>query len=257
MSVNFPSLGTATKPNKKRFETCPGQRELSTRFSVAKKRDERRAAFQLTYASYLRAGLIKPNPFEMRVTSFHLSSATNVFIGSQSGRHACTVSLVEDSQELGLPMEVVYGEEVASMRRGGYHLAEVSCLAFEPTSPASFWQNFIGLNAMLAQFAKHQGVDRLLIAAHPRHARFYRRFIGFEVIGEITRYPTVENHPAIACCLDFEKVDLDPPPTYRHIFAQRIAVDRLGPRPISAEDLRHFSSLVDSTESWVPLLATG
>jgi len=246
------ACATALPDKPECFIARPGIHASPTQFRVAGRQQERHAAFRLVYKSYLKAGLIKPNRFQMRVTPFHMSPLTHVFVGLQSGHCDCTVSLVQDSK-LGLPMEVVYKKEVDRLRRSGHHLAEVSSLAFEPTSARVFWQNFIGLNRLMAQFARFQGVDRLLIAAHPRHARVYQRLMGFEIIGEITSYPTVQNHPAVACCLDFRRADSVPPPTYNHVFDETIPHHQLIARPIPTDERSYLRGFVNSTEAWVPL----
>lgn len=226
----------------------------NTRFQVAENLVERYAAFRLVYKKYVKAALIEPRRFQCRITPFHLSKATNVFVGLHRGRVVCTVTLVQDG-ELGLPMEQVYGEEVGRMRSDGHSLAEVSCLAFEAVSSKVFWKNFIGLNRLMAQFARFHEVDRLLIAAHPRHARFYERHMGFEQVGEIANYPSVQNRPAVACCLDFRQVDLAPPPPYDDVFAVAIPQQQLRAQPISAAERSYFGPFVSSSESWVPLSA--
>lgn len=58
---------------------------------VASSQAERQAAFSLVYRAYLQAGLIELNPYEMRVTAYHLLTGTDVLPGlggSSTDRHA-------------------------------------------------------------------------------------------------------------------------------------------------------------------------
>ena len=84
-------------------------------FKVAATQDERMAAFQLVYESYLQTGLIEPNPYQMRVTPYHLLPTTEVFVATCQGETIFTGTLVADG-ELGLPMESIFGREVALRR---------------------------------------------------------------------------------------------------------------------------------------------
>ena len=105
------------------------------------------------------------------------------------------MSVVRDG-ELGLPMESVYPEEVAGLRLRKLTLAEVSCLAETHDSAANAQSARFQLMPLVAQLACHRGVDQLLIAVHPRHARFYQRFMGFDVLGEERRYEQASGKPA-------------------------------------------------------------
>ena len=224
-------------------------------YKLAETRLERAGAFGLTYRKYVTASLIEPNLHRMRVTPFHLLPSTHVFIATHKGQLTCTVTLVGDGEK-GLPMECVYGDEVDRKRAEGFSLAEVSCLAFEPcTSKRVFWTAFLQLNRLMAQFARHVGIDGLLIAINPRHVHVYRRMMGFEQIGTLRSYPSVRNRPAVACWLDFAKVDSERPPCYEPIFGQPIPAWQLHSKPISVEERRHFDPVSQDAGPWLPLAA--
>ena len=95
---------------------------------IAATRQEREAAFRLVYASYLHSGLAEMNGYQMRVTPYHLLPSTEMFIAEYQGEVIYTMSLVIDGA-LGVPMDQVYGDEVARLRRKGMLVGEVSCLA--------------------------------------------------------------------------------------------------------------------------------
>ena len=155
----------------------------------------------------------------MRVTPYHLLPSTEVLVALDHGAVSCTMSVVRDG-DLGLPMESVYHEEVASLRLRGLSLAEVSCLA-ESHGPAAQSQSAVfQLMPLVAQLAYYRGVDQLLIAVHPRHARFYRRFLGFDVIAEERTYGKVCGKPAVALAVDLNRLAINHPRVYQWMFGE-------------------------------------
>ena len=191
-------------------------------YRVATFHHERLSAFSLVYQRYREAGLIESNPFKIRVTPFHLEPTTTVFVGRARRELYCTVTLVKDGC-LGLPMEAIFSSEIDEQRSKGLSLAEVSCLAFRVgLSRSQSWSLFLGLNRLLAQFARRNGVDALVIATHPRHLHIYERMMGFVQFGSARTYPRVRNNPAVAGCLEFVQVDRNHPPAWDAIFSQPI-----------------------------------
>ena len=224
--------------------------------SIAATREQRASAFRLVYKSYLEAGLGEPNVYRMRVTPYHLLPTTEVFVATLDGAAAFTVSLVIDGQ-LGLPMESVYADEVAVRRERGLLLGEVSCLADRRSQFRGFFPVFLRLSRLMVQHARRRGVEELLVAVHPKHARFYRRYMDFRVIGEQTAYPTVRNHPAVALSLNFDRVDRERPQAYETFFGLPIPEEQLEPQPMPRADRDYFRRMVDPSFTPAPLGSTG
>jgi len=225
-------------------------------YQIAATREERAAAFRLVYKSYLRAGLGEPNPYEMRVTPYHLLPSTGVFVALLRREAIFTVSLVVDGR-LGLPMESVYRRLVAARRERGLLVGEVSCLADRRSQFRRFFPVFLGLSRLMVQYARRQGLDELLVAVHPKHARFYQRFMSFEMIGEETAYPAVRNHPAVALSLDFARIDRERPENYHTFFGEPLPDEELQPRPITKAQCEYFRRMVDPGLGFAPLKAAG
>jgi hypothetical protein len=225
-------------------------------YKIAATRDERASAFRLVYKSYLEAGLGEPNRYRMRVMPYHLMSTTEVFIATVEGEAIFTVSLVGDG-ELGLPMESIYGEEVARRREQGLRLGEVSCLADRRSQFRGLFPVFLRLCRLMAQTARRRGIDELLVAVHPKHARFYRRYIHFRVIGREKSYPTVRNHPAVALSLNFDRMDRERPHSYDTFFGRPLPSELLEPRPITWAECEYFRPMVDPGFTPAPLGHTG
>ncbi|RIK80364.1 MAG: long-chain N-acyl amino acid synthase [Planctomycetota bacterium] len=221
-------------------------------FKIAANRAERSAAFALTYQAYTRVGLCPRNAFEMRVTPYQLLPTSDVFIARLDGEVISTLSLVCDGH-LGLPMEVIYPEEIARQRAAGRKLAEVSCLADRRRDPCRYFPVFLELCRMMVQSARYRGVDQLLAAVHPRHARFYRRYMAFTNFGDIREYPSVCNNLAEALCLDFPRIDRERPSTYELFFGEPLPAETIRPRPISWADQEFFAPIA-SCEGKLPLV---
>lgn len=215
-------------------------------FTIARARREYLGAFRLVYQAYVDAGLAKPNPFGMRVTPFQLLPSTEVMVAVRGSDVVATVSLVRDG-ELGLPMEAVYAAEVASLRHHGGRVAEVSCLADahqgDDRSPAVT----LRLMSLMAQCAQIRGVNQLLIAVHPRHARFYQRFTAFEPLGGLTNYQAVCNRPAVALALDLDRAPIDHPDLYQRFFGAPLPADVLAYHPMPEGLREELKPVVESS----------
>jgi hypothetical protein len=209
------------------------------RYKIASEREERVAAFRLVYQAYLRAGLIDANPHELRVTPYQLLPTTDVFVALCQGVVVSTVSLVGDA-ELGLPLEAIYGAEVTTLREQGLRFAEVSSLADRRRQLSRTLPVFRNLMRLMVQTARTRGIERLLVAVHPRHSKFYQRFLNFDPLGDEKSYPQVRNRPAVALALDFARLDRVRPVNYDTFFARSIPDDQLQRRPMSSEECHSF-----------------
>ncbi|MBN2292704.1 MAG: hypothetical protein JXM70_09780 [Pirellulales bacterium] len=250
MSVSELSSGTVSIPTS---VILPQEQTTDdVEYKIASSREERANAFHLVYEAYLRAGLGESNAHQMRVTPYHLLTTTEVFLACVGGQAAFTMTLVGDG-ELGLPIEAVYGPEVQRRRDKGLCVGEVSCLADRRSEFKRSFPVFLRLCRFTAQYAWHIGMHQLLIAVHPRHARFYKRFMDFEPIGEQRSYPTVKNNPAIAMMLDMDRLHRERSESYYTLFAPVIDGKHLKPQPITDEQRNYFSPLVDSSFKFAPL----
>ena len=209
-------------------------------YQLAASREERTAAFRLVYHAYIRAGLIEPNPSELRITPYQLQPSSNIFIAVLRDEVISTVSLIVDGS-LGLPMESIYAEEVAQLRKRGLLCGEVSALADRRRQMSRTLPVFVKLMRLMAQSAQRQGLDRLLVAVHPRHARFYQRFLSFKQLGDERCYPLVCNRPAVALYLDFGEIHRERPPNYELFFGEQLPEQQVLPRPMPSADAEHFA----------------
>lgn len=216
-------------------------------YKIAENLRERKAAYRLVYSNYLTKGLISPNRYGLRVTPWHLLPTTNTFIAVQDDQVVGTVSLIGDAG-LGLPMEAIYPAEVEAARIQGLYVGEVSCLATQGTGFREFLPIFVELTRLMAQHARATGMDQFLIAVHPKHGPFYKKFMGFEQIGHLTEYPSVNNAPAVAYCLDFAHIDRQRPACWERFFGTPLPLDDLQSQPMSDAELDYFSPITELAE---------
>jgi hypothetical protein len=221
----------------------PRNREdWSTICKIATARDEVLGALQLVHDEYVRSGLSLPSDSGLRVTSYHLLNTTEVVVGLVDDEVACTLSLVRDSR-FGLPMESIYHREVHVRRQLGKRVAEVSCLADRRADAERTLTVMFRVMALVAQAATHRGVDELLIAIHPHHAKFYKRFLGFEGIGDLKYYSTVRGNPAVAMALDLTQLHVTNPKAYRRLYGEPFAPRELHERVVPLALLEELSRL--------------
>jgi hypothetical protein len=179
---------------------------------------------------------------EVRVTRYHLSPKTTVFTAVTDGRVTHTVSLIRDS-ELGLPVEDLYGAGVRAMRQQGLALAEASCLAASAAQESRrvSFERSVDLMGLMVQSARQQGVQRLLLAVHPKHAKFYVDWYGCVVFGQEQAYSTVKGKPAVGCFHDFAETDRAGGYKLRErVYGVAYADAELTPTPMSMADVTYF-----------------
>jgi hypothetical protein len=223
-------------------------------YRIAHSVTQRSAAFRLVHNAYVTRGLIEPNLFELRVTPWHLLPTTQTFVASHEDEVVCTVSLIGDGS-LGLPMEAVYPEVVENARQQRLYVGEVSCFATRDLVFSEFLPIFVQLTRLMAQHARAYGMHQFLIAVHPKHVRFYERYMGFEQVGPLRHYPSVQNAPAVACCLDFARVDRDRPRTYDDFFGTPLPRHLLTAAPMGEEQIRIFRPAAELAQTCLPVFS--
>lgn len=171
---------------------------------IAEERDEYEQAFKLIHEVYRDMGYLSEVKEHGMLFGIHsLLPETVVFVAKSYLTVISTLSLILDTGPFGLPMDVIYKEEVDALRRQGRKISELSALA---TSKRQRWHNlFMCLNQIMYQYARYARVDDLCIAVNPKHVPFYRDILLFEELGPERHYPRVDA-PAVALRMDMRKI---------------------------------------------------
>ncbi len=212
---------------------------------VSETRAERAAAFRLVHREYRRSGLTSDNAMRMRVMKHHLLETTEVLVAKRNNDVEFTVSLVRDGR-YGLPAESLFMDEIAAMRSAGVSLAEVSCVASccEGDEKKRF-ELFVKMISLTIHAARHRGVDRLLLAVHPRHAKVYKRLFGCVVCTDVKEYEAVQGNPAVLCMHDFAKLDETRYPLYKRIYGEKFEPWHLNGTLMSSDEKRFLERAIE------------
>ena len=172
----------------------------SVLFKLAETRDEREQAFRILHDVYVGRGLCDPCPCGLKMSLFSFLPTTAIFLGIRDGIVLGTMSLIEDSS-LGLPMDELYGAEVAQLRSRGRRIAEIGALAVQ--NGARGRGLTLMLNSLMIRWALfYRRIDDLLITVHPKSADLYRTLYLFELLGGERMYERLKNAPALLLRLD-------------------------------------------------------
>ena len=208
--------------------------------SIARTEHDLVRAFELVHYSYCTAGLAADSPSGLRLTPYHLSGHSDVLIAEIGDEVVSTISLFGDC-DLGLPMESMYGNEIAQLREQGFSLGEIGSFADRRNGVSRFLAVFIEFNRWLAQVAHERRIDTLVAAVHPKHARLYQRAFGFQQIGGQTDCPYVNDNPAVAIYLHLDRLD---PRIHERVFGLPIDAESLKPCMLNEDVQKRFNRLL-------------
>ena len=125
-------------------------------------------------------------------------------VASENGEVCGTMTLGLDDEQ-GLLAYTLYPDELAALRSRGARLCELSRLAMDTRHNS---REVLGALIHLAYIHArlvHRSTDAV-IEVHPRHAAFYRRMLGFRIIGAERICPRVDA-PAVLMHLELSHMD--------------------------------------------------
>lgn len=219
-------------------------------YEMARSFEDRLQALQLIHLAYVRANLSEESEEGLRVTKHQLLAQSRIFVSKINGEIATTLSLIPDSRA-GLPLEEIYPRQVNQLRDRELRIAEVGCFADRRNDPKRFMQNFCALTRVMAHYSFLQGIDGFIIAVHPRHARFYKKFLCFEEVGGLADYPTVKNNPAVALFLHFERAQQEEPVRYPEFIGPAIAAEEFENGEMPRWEAAYFTRVLEAQGSKV------
>jgi len=215
---------------------------------IAVRRTELAAAFELVYRSYLGRGYIDPHPGGIVYRkSLGLPASRTIIATTRSDQVLGTLSVVGDNP-LGLELEGTYPSEVQSLRHAGRSLAEITCLAIQPSDEIRPTAVFFELTRFMIQHAYSRKLDDLLMAVHPRHYRFYWRHFRVWPFGPCRACSSVRGNPSIACRIDLHTLKQNVPPELRRrYFDEQLPETSLTSPPIDPMDHDYFLNRIGIT----------
>ena len=190
------------------LETTPANRDVVAlggaaefRLMVASDRAARERAYSLAQQVYLECGYASPTASDMLVTQHDADPETFTLLAEDlDGCAAGTVTLLFNN----LPCQELYTDEIAALHRQGRFLVEVTRLAIAQDFRRSK-ELLVRMMNFICIYARHvRGYTDFVIEVNPRHVDFYRRLLGFEIIGEQRACTRVNGAPAV-----FLRMDLD------------------------------------------------
>jgi hypothetical protein len=217
--------------------------ERPIKCKLATRPAEWEAAFRLVAANYRERGYEPVHSPPLRFTPYHALPDTVTLVAQAESDVVATLSLVFDNCFLGLPMEVVFGEEINGLRRQGRRLVEVTSLADAGLSVREFMAVFRTLMRLLTQYGLGNGAGTFVISINPRHRAFYRKVMGFVLFGPCRAYPSVQNHPAEAYLLEKPILKAHSPEIYEEIVEQTLPIGALIAPPMPSGLIDYFASL--------------
>jgi hypothetical protein len=213
------------------------------RVKIATEQVELAEAFELLSANYRARGYDPESEKPYRFTPSHALPGTITMVAKHEGHVVATMTFVPDNAVLGLPLECIYGEEVADLRAKGHRLGEAISLADSGLTVREFIQVFKALIRLGMQYHRKNGGDTFVIVVNPRHSGFYQKVLGFTSLGPERSYPTVQNHPAEAFVLDVEGMRTRTPKLFEEFFGEDLHGSHLTTAPWSARRARNFGRL--------------
>ena len=166
--------------------------------------DEFSQAFSLLHDIYLQMKyLSKPKPHGMLFGIHALLPETVVFVAKSYQTVISTLTEIFDTEQFGLPMDIIYRDELDGLRAQGRKIVELSALV---TPSKLRWRNlFMYLSQVMYQYSIYRGIDDLCIAVNPKHVRFYKSIFLFEDLGPERLYPRVDA-PAVALRINMDDI---------------------------------------------------
>ena len=116
-----------------------------------------------------------------------------------------------------------------------------------------FFPLFLRTSRVMVQYAHRRGLDAIVAAVHPKHARLYRRYFDFRVMGEQKKYPSVRNRPALALWAEFARLDRECFPSYRALLDDPLGEEELEPHPMSVAECNYFRPMIDPSFQCGPI----
>jgi hypothetical protein len=246
--VDIPAPEQRTKVEPKPAAVCVPNVTREIVVKIASEPDEWEQALRLVASQYQKKGYEPPDRDLLRFTPFQALPDTMTFVAKDDSGVIGTVTLVPDNTLLGLPMDSLYGPEMAQLRRDGRRLAESISLAIGSLPLRESLHVLQALLRLKMQYHCRQGGDTWVMTVNPRHRNYYTKIMGYVPLGECREYDAVQGAPAEAFWLNLEQMANNVPRTYADFFGSDLPLEALRPCKMPAHLIRSFSSRSSRTD---------
>lgn len=233
-------------------------------YGLANTIEELEQAFELVWNGYTKVGLHPADGTGKRITKYHLLPDTKVFIAKswkktiKNGKilrkpHVIgTLTVVHDGC-LGLPAEEVCKNGIVQLRKNGEKTAEFIGLACDQEGNDK--RVSLKLFRLAYEYCFKRGLTGIIASLTERHIGYYRRFLGFSPLGELSSYSLGNGTPVQAHYVHIENGrELFEKRTnilfnekewkhFWHTSASEILRQSAKVLPWSQEQMKHFISL--------------
>jgi hypothetical protein len=141
--------------------------------------------WRLVYRQYVKSALIATNPFSVFTYPEYIGRNSAVILGKNGSQSICSVSAVLDSNH-GLPLDAHFQKELDGLRNENKKLIEIGLLANRSEKASPFYM--IELLSSIARFGVYSNFHDYVIGVHPRRAKFFHHFFGFNQVGPAKKY---------------------------------------------------------------------
>ncbi|MBI1370214.1 MAG: hypothetical protein GC162_16380 [Planctomycetes bacterium] len=148
--------------------------------------DELKAAYKLVHDVFVMQNYILPQSGGMRLRIFEALPEMATFIAKVGDRVVGVMSVVPDSDELGLPSDRSFGVELNELRARNRRIGEVTNLAVASEYCKS--AVLLELSRCICAHAVNVGLDDLFIAISPGHSGFFEAVLQFDPCGAERNY---------------------------------------------------------------------
>ncbi|MCK4872325.1 MAG: hypothetical protein KAS72_06340 [Phycisphaerales bacterium] len=203
----MPDTATNEKNAEPRFGLGTSSKDdQSVYYGPAESLTDLQQAYGLAYHKYLERKLVKPTPGGVFFTMQHLLPESVTFVGRLGSTAFTTLSVVMDSPA-GLPLDNVFGDELARFRDRGMVLGELGLFADRRRSVTQSLSAMQRLFRFAYWYYLSNNYGCGVIGVHPRHSGFYQRLFGWTSTGIVRDHPTVRNAPAELLVLEEANFD--------------------------------------------------
>ncbi len=212
---------------------------VSTDFRLACTHTDLYGAFHLLQRRYTASGL-SASTQPIRVEPFHLWKESQVFVAVRSGKVVGCMTLLQPGNPAGLPLERSNVDVFDSLPQGA-RVAEVTSLAIDNEIAPHTSEIFLGLLQLVQLFALSSGIDHAVAVVHPKHAKVYKKAMGFRVIGDAAPCGRVDGRPGVALLGKIDQASLCLPRWQNRFAPDRDCDADLQPQPMTERQRRFFS----------------